>query len=314
MPATSMRRILASSRNWVSLCSGDGLRRAKAQKQARILMYHGIQDAEVSAELFDWQLGVLRNEFEPVSLKELLRRRTARALTGREVAITFDDGVRNHVTTAYPILRNRNVPATFFVCPALIDSGDWIWNTELRVRLPHLAPAERTALKAKIGSAADDIESLVSQTKRLDLASRRLAEKWVRDRTPAFSPTEQQLDRYAPMSWGQLGSLDPSLITIGSHTLNHPILPTLSADQLKEEIGASRRALQRRLGREVEMFCYPNGDNDVRAQSMVREHYAAAVSTAPRALADGDDLWLLPRIPAGETRGLFMRRLHTPAS
>ena len=310
----SMRQLLAKGLHLVSLHSGDGLRRAKAQRQPRILMYHGIGEGGVSAPLFAWQLDFLRREFELMSLRELLARRAQGTLSGREVAITFDDGVRNHVSTVYPLLQAHQAPATFFVCPGLMDSGAWIWNTELRCRLRLLPADARSALAALIGGADVGIEALVARAKGLDLDRRHQAEAWVRERTPGFTATAQQLDHYAPMSWEQLLGLDPALVTIGSHTLNHPILPTLSAEALQEEIDASRRVLEQRLGREVELFCYPNGDNDARVHAVVRERYAAAVTTVPGAVGEHDDLCLLPRIPAGETRGLFVRRLHRHAA
>jgi peptidoglycan/xylan/chitin deacetylase (PgdA/CDA1 family) len=310
----SMRHLLAHALHAASLWSGDGLRRAKAQRAPRILMYHGIGDGEVSAELFDWQLRLLRDEFEPVSLPELLARREAGRLSGDEVVITFDDGVRNHVSTAYPLLCAHRVPATFFVCPGLIDSGRWIWNTEMRCRLQLLSAGERAQMAVEIGSPAADTEALVAYAKRLDLQSRQRAEEQVRGHTRQFSPTEQQLDRFAPASWDQLASLDPALVTIGSHTVNHPILPTLSTGELQTEIGDSRRAIEQRLQRTVDLFCYPNGDNDARAQATVREHYRAAVTTVPGAIGESDEACLLPRIPAGETRGLFVRRLHRHAA
>ena len=310
----SMRQILATGLHLASLYSGDGLRRAKAQRAPRVLMYHGIGEGGVSARLFAWQLDFLRNEFELMSLRELLNRRAQGALTGHEVALTFDDGVRNHATTVYPLLCAHKAPATFFVCPGLMDSGQWIWNTELRCRLRLLSTEERAPLAALIGSADSGIETLVAQAKSLDLARRREAEAWVRERTTRFAATPQQTDQYAPMSWEQLLGLDPELVTIGSHTLNHPILPTLSADGMREEIDASRRVLEQRLGRQVELFCYPNGDNDARVHALVRSHYDAAVTTVPGAVGGHDDACLLPRIPAGETRGLFVRRLHRHAA
>lgn len=305
-----MRRILAGTLHWVSLFSGGALRRAKAQRAARILAYHGVASDEVAGEIFSWQLAFLKQNFELISLRELLSRRTSGTIHGDEVAITFDDGIRNHFTTAYPILLAHGAAATFFICPALVDSGQWIWNHEFRCRLHLLKPAECSELMAEIGGTSSEVESLVARAKCLNLEQRRYAEAWVRNRTPGFAPSIQQLDRYSPMTWTQIASLDPDLITIGSHTLHHPILSTLSTDDLRVEIGESRRILEHRIGREVKLFCYPNGNFDERAHSIVREHYAAAVTSQPRVVDEGDDDCLLPRIPGGETRGLFVRRLH----
>lgn len=305
-----IRRHLARALHLVSLWSGHGLRRAKAQAGPRILMYHGVGEAGPSPQAFAWQLALLRREFEVLSLPDLLSRRAAGRLNGPEVALTFDDGVRNHVSAAYPLLREFRVPATFFVCPGLIESGQWIWNMEMRCRLRLLSERERHALAEQLRSPGRGVEDIVRHAKQLDLPRRQQIQAKVNAATRQFSPSEQQVDRYAPATWEQLQQLDPAIITIGSHTLDHPILPTLPAAQLEVEIGGSRQALETRLQRPVDLFCYPNGDSDPRAQASVRRHYSAAVTTVPGVVTPADDNWLLPRIPAGHTQALFMRRLY----
>lgn len=307
---STIRTRMAGAFYAASLWSGHGLRRAKALRAPRILMYHGVAPDELSAELFDWQISFLQNEFDLVSLPTLLQRRSTGQLTGEEVAVTFDDGVCNHVTAVYPMLQQRRAPATFFVCPGLVDSGRWIWNMELRCRLRLLSDSELKTLAAEIGADSAGIEALVQHAKSFGLAQRTEFERRVQERTSQFSPSFAQFDRFAPASWGQLEKLDPSLITIGSHTLTHPILTTLTTENLQVEIGESRRLLEQRLQRPVDLFCYPNGDNDTRAQAEVRRHYSAAVTTVAGALSAEDDDCLLPRIPAGRTRGLFMRRMY----
>jgi peptidoglycan/xylan/chitin deacetylase (PgdA/CDA1 family) len=56
---------------------------------------------------------------------------------------------------------------------------------------------------------------------------------------------------------GQLRDLAATGFTVGSHTLTHPVLPTLAADQAMREIAGSRATLQSMLGRPVEWFAYP---------------------------------------------------------
>lgn len=309
-----MRRVLAGALHGASYYSGHALRSVKAQRVARVLTYHGIGDGEVSAELFDWQLDFLKNEFELLPLAEVVARQKAGTVKGCEVALTFDDGVRNHVVQAYPILRRHRAPATFFVCAGLVESGQWIWSLDFRARLGVLSSADHQTLQAEIGAAAADVESLVERAKQIDFASRRRAEAWVGARTREFSPSPRQVERCSPLTWADLATLDASLVTIGSHTLTHPILSSLGVEEQRTEIVGSRRLLEQKLGGVVDMFCYPNGDFDVHSDEIVRDHYAAAFTSDAAALGADDDVFLLPRIPAGERRSLFVRRLHRPAA
>src|SRR5689334_9290881 len=96
-------------------------------------MFHGIEPQH--AEVFERQLKYIASRYEVVPLAELTKRGSA---LRHEIALTFDDGLLNNLTIAYPILRKLSLPATFFVCPALIDAGAWLWNHEARARLQSL--------------------------------------------------------------------------------------------------------------------------------------------------------------------------------
>jgi peptidoglycan/xylan/chitin deacetylase (PgdA/CDA1 family) len=69
-------------------------------------------------------------------------------------------------------------------------------------------------------------------------------------------------------------------IEIGSHGLLHVSLPSVSDEDLVEEISLSRRLLQQATGQEVDGFCYPFGHVDDRAVRAVRAagyDYACAI-------------------------------------
>jgi peptidoglycan/xylan/chitin deacetylase (PgdA/CDA1 family) len=273
-------------------------------------MYHAVLDRR----LFAAQIVFLQRHFELIGLRELAARLSRRELRGREVVITFDDGVRNHYTAAYPVLRQLGAPATFFVCPGLIETGRWIWNTELRARLQTLAPPELASLVQKLDGPAPNVEDVVDWAKRLPPEQREAVERRVCALTRGFRATAEQTDLCAPLSWSELESLDPAVITIGSHTSTHPILATLTAEQAEREIAGSRRALESRLGREVDCFCYPNGSHVAETVRLAQRVYDCAVTTESEFTWNDSGRHQLPRIPAGETWGLFQWRLHRPGA
>lgn len=310
-----MKRRMVRLAHDISFVLGFTLRKARAVKQPRVLMYHSVGNGGIPADAFRAQLDFIRREFEPVALSTLLHRYRQGLCTGREVAVTFDDGVRNHLSTAYPLLKAAGVPATFFLCPGLMDSGQWIWNMEARSRLRTLDATERKALAARAGWPTHDVEGLIAWAKTLPLVDRREGfEQVLRAQTARFTPSEQQSDLHAPLSWDEARMLDPKLITIGSHTMSHPILTTLSPDEQVEELTASRARLENKLDREVDIFCYPNGDNDDAVVERVRGVYRWAVTTEEALCGPGLDFCRLPRVPAAPRMGLFVRRMHQPTS
>jgi peptidoglycan/xylan/chitin deacetylase (PgdA/CDA1 family) len=276
-------------------------------------MYHGIipQGGQALAA----QLRFLARHFKVVSLEEMVNRLGNGTSPGmNEIVLTFDDGLRNNLAVAYPILRELQVPATFFVCPGLIDAGTWLWNHEARCRLQSLSSPALAELRESLHATGNSVEGIVEWMKTLRLAQRREAEQTIRQATPEFRPTPAQETAFDIMNWEDLLSLDASLITIGSHTMGHPILTTLSAEELEFELRESRHCLEQRLKRPAEFFCYPNGSYDARAYDATKNIYRAAVTTESGLVneRDGLDLHRLPRIPSAENAALTAWRLHRP--
>lgn len=281
-------------------------------------MLHGIPRSNASR--FERAMRYVQRHFRVVPLDTLVRLAgSADTRFERQVAITFDDGLRNNVEVAYPVLKAMGLPASFFVCPQLIDEGRWLWNHEARRRLMRLAPAARRALAHELG-CAQDVESIVSRMKKLPLAERHLVEARLCAQTPEFKPTAEERHHFDLASWDELRSLDPAIVTIGSHTLFHPILTELTGEQLEYEVVESRRILEAKLDRPVETFAYPNGDLNPQVLDCVRRTYRAAVTVEEGQVAPGSDPHLLPRIsyPGDALRlALALHRDHflvTPSS
>lgn len=275
-------------------------------------MYHGIPTRD--AARFEREMRYLSRHYRVVPLGEAVGALASDAATVPQAVLTFDDGLRNNVAVAYPILRALRLPATFFVCPGLVDEGRWLWNHEARRRLRRLDAAARARLALDNGAPASGIEDFIAWMKLLPAGTREEVEARIRAATPQFAPTPEEKDEFDLASWEDLRGLDPGLVTIGSHTLTHPILPSLSPQACEREIAESRGALEGKLQRTVDLFAYPNGDLDSTALACARRHYRAAVTTEPGWAAGGCDPHLIPRgsPPAGALRLAYF--LATPMS
>jgi peptidoglycan/xylan/chitin deacetylase (PgdA/CDA1 family) len=286
---------------------------ARRQSCARILMYHGI--AAEGTQALAAQVRYLARNFKVVSLNAMANRLAGnRTISANEIVLTFDDGLRNNLTVVYPILSELQVPATFFVCPGLIGSGKWLWNHEARCRLKTLSNDALSDLRATLLAPDPSADGIVEWMKTLKPPQRQRAEECIRQATPAFRPTAAQHQAYDMMDWDDLKSLDARLIMIGSHTMTHPILTTLSTDAINSELRESRLCLEQKFGHAIDFFCYPNGSYDARVYDAVKNNYRAAVTTETGVLNGKDplDLHRLPRIPSAENPALTAWRLHRP--
>ncbi len=91
---------------------------------------------------------------------------------------------------------------------------------------------------------------------------------------PLGVPSSQLMNERELGQWLQAGQ------EIGSHTLTHRNLLQLEERDQQEEIVRSKSELERRLGTQVNQFCYPYGDYDSKCVSFVRAAgYAAATTT-----------------------------------
>jgi len=289
------------------------VKRAKSLRVGRIIKFHGVGDDGYSAADFESHLKCLTRHFAIVKLEELVRKASAGESLKDEVVLTFDDGLRNNHTIAYPILRQLKVPATFFVCPGLIESARWLWTHEVRARLNFIGP-KRDDFVARWKAPLKSEEQFVGWMKQLSVKSRSEVEADLRVFSSGFQPASDQRKKYDLMNWDELGSLDPTLITVGSHTVHHPVLSTLEPDELSFEISESRRLLENRLGRPVEYFCYPNGSYNPVVIEQTRRVYRAAVSTDVGFVTRHSNLYCLPRIGIAQKLPLFAWRLHRPTA
>jgi peptidoglycan/xylan/chitin deacetylase (PgdA/CDA1 family) len=95
----------------------------------------------------------------------------------------------------------------------------------------------------------------------------------------AFGPAERS---EKVMSLEQLRALPQETVAIGSHTLTHPMLTRVSAEEARREIVDSRTKLEKLMDRKVSMFSFPFGDFSERLIPYCREAgYSQIFTTLP---------------------------------
>ncbi|MFH0764441.1 MAG: polysaccharide deacetylase family protein [Candidatus Omnitrophota bacterium] len=105
------------------------------------------------------------------------------------------------------------------------------------------------------------------------------------------------------LNWKEIKEMsDSGIITIGSHTMNHLWLPDVAPRVLEKEVKESKEILEKRLGKDVKLFCYPIGAHDKKVEKAVEDAgYACAVATNPGRFKPTDDIYAIKRVRISRT-------------
>lgn len=99
------------------------------------------------------------------------------------------------------------------------------------------------------------------------------------------------------MTWEQLRTWRQAGLDVGSHSMGHPYLSTLTDDEITYELIESKRLLWENLGEPIDFFCYPFGDFDRRVQAAAQAAgYKAAFAIYHGTSWLHNDLWALRRV------------------
>ncbi|MDR0609739.1 MAG: polysaccharide deacetylase family protein [Planctomycetaceae bacterium] len=217
---------------------------------------------------FEEQLKELRKHWTPVSLTQIRNAVDQKIpLPDRAVHVSFDDGYKNNLTFAAPLLARYEIPATIFITTNLIATQrQLIWALEIHERLVRLSDS-----KIEIGGTAYSLHpqetpqrteeslQLLTQIKRLPVEERENLLHFLRDRTEIdFTPFWKR-ELYDFLDWDELRLLHRQGIEIGAHTLSHPVLSSLHQTELERELRESKECLERELGVECDALAYPFG-------------------------------------------------------
>ncbi|MGF7213265.1 peptidoglycan/xylan/chitin deacetylase (PgdA/CDA1 family) [Skermanella aerolata] len=272
----------------------------------------------VSPAHFQEQLEALRRHYELVPLERLSAGLADRRSKATLVSITFDDGYRDNLTRAKPLLEHYECPATVFVATGYVGSRRGYWWDELaELILGHEGPLPAIELTMSRGGlirthAADmrpstatereillrDVWSLLLplEPAKRDEALHALADVFGRE-------IVSEADAL-PMSADEIRRLASPLITIGGHTVTHPSLPDLPPPARRREVSDSLAACERIIGGKVGSFAYPFGDCDAEsAKAAETAGCRLACSTVRAAVTRYTDRMHLPRLQVEDWTG-----------
>lgn len=288
-----------------------------------ILMIHGVVDdrlqttwnplrRQLSVQKFDSGIAALAKFYHFISIEQ------ATAILSRQapvqpysIVLTFDDGYRNNVTHALPILQKYGIPAIFFLSTGHIEQREPYWYDRLDFAIQHLKNEQRVSFAGKNFLFHPNNETM----SRFTFSALRNRVKSAR---LPYTETMRKIDQIAGileenagcrlvdtfrndhstgiMSWEEAKWVADQGVTIGSHTVDHVLMDRVDEDSAREQLAVSKKAIEQHTGKQCSYFCFPNGNWDNKAVNLLRETgFTAAVTTETGANLVGDELLTLKR-------------------
>jgi peptidoglycan/xylan/chitin deacetylase (PgdA/CDA1 family) len=323
-PAGPLRQLRAAAGPWAKtallrLGGYAALRRAIPSRGLAILRYHAICGPEgyeyadpyicVTPDNFERHIAYLTSAYHVMRLDDAAQMLAERQpLPVNAVAITFDDGYADNLDAAR-ILAKYGASATFYLTAGCLDGGEPFWPVELRYVVRAL-PARKHTLRA----GAVEVEIDLTRAEARHPVIKQLTKVFKSHPVPVRDALREQLRALAGpalsvprvmLNWDEVREMHRLGMTIGSHTMTHPNLPSAGIERAREELVDSRRRLEHEISAPVTMFSYPNGGAEryltPDIQRIVREVGYAAASTSHNSFAtEASDIFALERIEVEE--------------
>lgn len=289
----------------------------------------------VSPRHFQEQLDVVRRTRHQLPVADFIRHFEAGTLPPDAVCLTFDDGYVDNLVTGKPLLAKADVPATVHIITGFLDRpGEFWWDELARLILQGNGPLK---LELTIGErpvcfdlAAERVQhdgfgkgstkrrsalrSIWQALRCLGDLERGLVMQTIRS---TYATNDHNTSCSRAMTSEEVKTLvADGIVTIGSHTVTHPLLTELDAVACRREITESKITCEKLIGASVQSFAYPfGGFNAIAREEVKNAGHAVSFSAKHGAIGATSDPFALPRINVGNWDGdRFERAIRSAAT
>ena len=215
---------------------------------------------------FKHDLDFFLAHYEPVALVDLLQHLDGnRSLPKRCFLLTFDDGFREMHDVVAPILKEKGVPAIFFLSTGFIDNSDMAHHCKLSLLLEQLSKTPSAGLREEVQDllARNRVEggNFESQLVSIRYTQRHLVNE-------IASLCEYDFGRYLAahqpyLNSDQIRSLLKQGFSIGAHSVDHPLYADLPFEEQTRQTVESIRFLAEHFELDHRAFAFPHSDAGV---------------------------------------------------
>lgn len=248
----------------------------------KILCYHGVTNSisqgienfsgkHIQQEVFYKQIDFLKKNCSILSMDEVVEISMLKKTWPKNpVALTFDDGFKNNASIAAPILKNLDVPATFYICPGMIGGDEIFWVDKVEACINLTKEKSLTIdLNGSVEFFLESHQSRINAVQKIKNFCKSVNQHqkdtiiseliYKSNINPGYSHAEN----YHIMNWDEVSFLNKSnLFIIGGHSNKHEIFTKQNRDEVYQNIKNSLDTLHSKLGQPIKHYSYPEGQSN----------------------------------------------------
>jgi len=265
-----------------------------------VINFHRVTDEK----WFDAILDFLASRYELVSVDALYALCCGHVQGDHRCHITVDDGDKSFYEIILPVLTRRRVSASLFVSPDVCAQGSNYWFQEIGgYKEEEVKKICASVLSVQSERLAKYSIDAILKTMSIEGISEVIGAYQKRTGTPVKPSYNITVDNLRDID--TLG-----LVSVGAHTMSHPILQNEHKMRAEYEIGESIGELAALLKHEIQYFAYPNGirglDFGQREETLLRKRgIRLAFTTESRHLSPRENMMRIPRIQVGDRESLI---------
>lgn len=263
-----------------------------------VFFWHGVSNTpnpivegeSFPADLFIKQIRFIERNYDIISIDEFYKRFKNGTLTNREALLTFDDGYKNNLMIAAPILKKHGLPFTVFVSAQNINNQERFYILVPRMVIIGGELQEVSILSMNYHKKLSNLQERIECAHEIEYKIKYFSHEKARQVATElinyigkerYDSLCKSYKNGVLLTWDDVRTLIAKYdCTIGSHCMDHCICHSNQRlNEVEWQLSESKKLIEKETGKECRYFAYPNGDYTVETNALVKKYYKMGFST-----------------------------------
>ncbi|MGE0636801.1 MAG: polysaccharide deacetylase family protein [Bacteroidia bacterium] len=280
--------------------------------KANIFLFHRVSPQRdklwdpLSPERFDEILKYLKSKFEIHQIETLLANTSLTRSKKPLASIVFDDGYKDYIEYALPILKKHNLSASMYLVTDCVESGIPPWTYVLDNAI---VSTKKNKIEVDNSLFPEKLKYTAWKNETEKIAFAKKLKPFLKTvsngtREKIYKQVIKSLDDvHSPeklmMNWKEINEIKTAGTIIGSHTAKHPLLAKIETEsEIENELKSSAEKIKEHIGEFPLTISYPIGNFDELVKNSAKKTGYKFGLAVEQKIYDSTkhDLFAVPRI------------------